>query len=94
MNHGCTVGLICIFPLGVVQKDPPRGARVEKGIGGRASPCSRLERERPNWGSLGTVTGAGTDGEERLGDLDKRGLAADQLLSRPASRLRGAVRPG
>ena len=37
-DHGqskeCTVGLICIYPLGVAQKDPPRGARVEKGMGG------------------------------------------------------------
>ena len=60
-------------------------------MGGRASPCSRLERERPDWGSLGTGTGAGTGGEERLGDLDKRGVVADQPLSRPASSLRGAV---
>ena len=90
VSNGCTVGLICIFPPGVVQKDPPRGARVEKGIGGRASPCSRLERERPDSGSLGTGTGAGTGGEERLGDLDKRGVVADQL-SRPACRVHGAA---
>ena len=30
-------------------------------------------------------------GEERLGDLDKRRMVADQLLSRPASSLRGPV---